>query len=127
MVIHTLNLINTCYENIKARSLTQIIENGKKNHSLISAEDYAKMVVELKAIVDTFLNEERDHNSIATIIDRYRNTLWNDFHVQTRIDITYRKEDNIVGEYSCAVTPQVRQTGNRLSRLAGTAYASLLA
>ena len=32
----------------------------------------------------------------------------------------------IVGEYSCAVTPQVRQTGNRLSGLAGTAYASLL-
>ena len=30
-------------------------------------------------------------------------------------------------EYSCAVTPQVRQTGNRLSGLAGTAYASLLA
>ena len=30
------------------------------------------------------------------------------------------------GEYSCAVTPQVRQTGNRLSGLAGTAYASLL-
>ena len=32
-----------------------------------------------------------------------------------------------LGEYSCAVTPQVRQTGNRLSGLAGTAYASLLA
>ena len=32
-----------------------------------------------------------------------------------------------VYEYSCAVTPQVRQTGNRLSGLAGTAYASLLA
>ena len=32
----------------------------------------------------------------------------------------------IVVEYSCAVTPQVRQTGNRLSGLAGTAYASLL-
>ena len=29
-------------------------------------------------------------------------------------------------EYSCAVTPQVRQTGNRLSGLEGTAYASLL-
>ena len=29
-------------------------------------------------------------------------------------------------EYSCAVTPQVRQTGKRLSGLAGTAYASLL-
>ena len=33
----------------------------------------------------------------------------------------------MVNEYSCAVTPQVRQTGNRLSGLAGTAYASLLA
>lgn len=31
-----------------------------------------------------------------------------------------------LNEYSCAVTPQVRQTGNRLSGLAGTAYASLL-
>ena len=33
----------------------------------------------------------------------------------------------VIVEYSCAVTPQVRQTGNRLSGLAGTAYASLLA
>ena len=32
-----------------------------------------------------------------------------------------------IGEYSCAVTPQIRQTGNRLSGNAGTAYASLLA
>lgn len=32
---------------------------------------------------------------------------------------------NALSEYSCAVTPQVRQTGNRLSGLAGTAYASL--
>ena len=34
---------------------------------------------------------------------------------------------SLIIEYSCAVTPQVRQTGNRLSGLAGTAYASLLA
>lgn len=31
------------------------------------------------------------------------------------------------GEYSCAVTPQIRQMGNHLSGNAGTAYASLLA
>ena len=30
-------------------------------------------------------------------------------------------------EYSCAVTPQIRQTGNRLSDNAETTYASLLA
>ena len=39
----------------------------------------------------------------------------------------YMKEiSEALAEYSCAVTPQVRQTGNRLSGLAGTAYASLL-
>ena len=32
-----------------------------------------------------------------------------------------------LAEYSCAATPQIRQTGNRLSGLAETAYASLLA
>ena len=36
-----------------------------------------------------------------------------------------RVAGNVYCEYSCAVTPQVRQTGNRLSGLAGTAYASL--
>ena len=35
----------------------------------------------------------------------------------------YRNKD----EYSCAITPQVRQAGNRLSGLTETAYASLLA
>ena len=36
-------------------------------------------------------------------------------------------EGSMLIEYSCAVTPQIRQTGNRLSGNAGTAYASLLA
>ena len=43
---------------------------------------------------------------------------------------TVRRGDNSINEtneYSCAVTPQIRQTGNRLSGNAGTAYASLLA
>ena len=35
--------------------------------------------------------------------------------------------NNLDGEYSCAVTPQIRQMGNHLSGNAGTAYASLLA
>jgi len=33
----------------------------------------------------------------------------------------------VIDEYSRAVTPQIRQAGNRLSGLAETAYASLLA
>lgn len=39
--------------------------------------------------------------------------------------VVYYNISNYAVEYSCAVTPQVRQTGNRLSGLAGTAYASL--
>ena len=36
-------------------------------------------------------------------------------------------EQKDIFEYSRAVTPQIRQAGNRLSGLAETAYASLLA
>ena len=43
------------------------------------------------------------------------------------IELVDEEMADVSGEYSCAVTPQVRQTGNRLSGLAGTAYASLLA
>ena len=96
MVIHTLNLINICYGTIKAKSSTEIIEEGKKNHSLMSDEEYEEMTVEFKKIADTFLEEDREHNSVATIIDRYRNTLWNDFHVQTIIDVACREGDNIM-------------------------------
>lgn len=95
MVIHTLNIINTCCGTIKAKSLTAIIAEGKKNNSLMSDEEYEEMAAEFKKIADIFLDEDREHNSVATIIDRYRNTLWNDFHVQTMIDIAYRKDDNI--------------------------------
>lgn len=44
-------------------------------------------------------------------------------HIPTNMILT----NYLRGEYSCAVTPQIRQTGNRLSGNAGTAYASLLA
>ena len=61
----------------------------------MSDEEYEEMVAEFKKIADIFLDEDREHNSVATIIDRYRNTLWNDYHVQTMIDIAYREDDNI--------------------------------
>ena len=47
--------------------------------------------------------------------------------VSMDINNRYLAELAISNEYSCAVTPQIRQAGNRLSGLAGTAYASLLA
>lgn len=49
-----------------------------------------------------------------------------DFRSDLDVDIMILLDLSDLDEYSCAVTPQVRQTGNRLSGLAGTAYASLL-
>ena len=44
-------------------------------------------------------------------------------------NVNTKLAEAVIGEneYSCAVTPQVRQTGNHLSGLAGIVYASLLA
>ena len=44
-----------------------------------------------------------------------------------KLDILFTNYHLTTNEYSCAATPQIRQTGNRLSGLAETAYASLLA
>lgn len=49
-----------------------------------------------------------------------------DYRPQSSSGSSKRKRRPSSAEYSCAVTPQVRQTGNRLSGPAGTAYASLL-
>ena len=42
-------------------------------------------------------------------------------------ELITEKRKALGDEYSCAITPQVRQAGNRLSGLTETAYASLLA
>ena len=66
------------------------------------------------------LNENKK-NIIAALIDEY--------DIETADDIQAALKDLLGGtiEYSRAVTPQVRQAGNRLSGLTETAYASLLA
>ena len=75
---------------------------------------------------------------IIKLLDRAEQKSLKDTYFRAAFDIFKFSEVNGIclgfgekapgsGEYSCAVTPQVRQTGNRLSGLAGTAYASLLA
>ena len=55
---------------------------------------------------------------VFSVLDSITNNRYNKYQIVRNTIIQF--------EYSCAVTPQVRQTGNRLSGLAGTAYASLL-
>ena len=49
------------------------------------------------------------------------------YKMSGRVSFDMSKLYKIDPEYSRAVTPQIRQTGNRLSGLTETAYASLLA
>jgi len=48
-------------------------------------------------------------------------------HMQNNDFGMLKEASYLKNEYSRAVTPQIRQAGNRLSGLAETAYASLLA
>jgi len=41
--------------------------------------------------------------------------------------LLFNRNGYVLDEYSCAVTPQIRQAGNRLSGFAETTYASLFA
>ena len=78
------------------------------------------------------LHELEELCSNAEVPELYVPKFRNNYY-QMKIDgvKTYGKvfEDDgkVVNVYSCAVTPPVRQTGNRLSRPAETANASLLA
>ena len=51
----------------------------------------------------------------------------NGFYAQTSTQTIPYTGTFVADEYSCAVTPQIRQAGNRLSGFAETTYASLLA
>ena len=72
-------------------------------------QDTKKQLVKYVDDIIPLLSEEYDFDEILKLVKKYYPFEWR------------------MLEYSCAVTPQVRQTGNRLPGLAGTAYASLLA
>lgn len=99
--------------------LTPII--GKYIIDILIPNKQLKMLVGISCV---WLVVECFRNSINIISENIYNFL--------KINCSYNIQQKIIEtmqhtEYSCAVTPQIRQTGNRLSGNAGTAYASLLA
>lgn len=92
-------------------------------------------ISEQEEIVDVIIgpSKEKVTFNIDTELGK-RDINFSRFHTNDNI-VLETKQDEIVylkivlekGEYSCAVTPQIRQMGNHLSGNAGTAYASLLA
>ena len=105
---------------------TQLNESLTLNEKL-NKENRAGNIQALKndlKLADRALRNEKEKlRSANVMIGEYQNKI----RCLTQQRDYARTHQKIVDEYSCAVTPQVRQTGNRLSGLAGTAYASLLA
>ncbi len=81
----------------------------------------------MEAELDATLGYEKNHKGdLQTDNKRNGHSTKNLKSQYGEFQIDVPRDRNGEFEYSCAVTPQVRQTGNRLSGLAGTAYASLL-
>ena len=74
-------------------------------------------------ILNRFITESQENSSINSLANMPIQTYWTTNYDHLLEDILSKYGN----EYSCAATPQIRQTGNRLSGLAETAYASLLA
>lgn len=94
MIIHTLNLINASHQQIKVQSIEKIIEAGKKSNMFLSEDDFETAILRLKEISQEFLVADRKINNIAAVIDKYRNTVWNDYHHESVIEIVFRKGEN---------------------------------
>ena len=88
----------------------------EKKKTLIVVYKDELLMNQLKKMVET--HDDNDEGIVGTRDDSINIISW------TEKVWNGNKE---AGEYSRAVTPQIRQAGNRLSGLAETAYASLLA
>lgn len=95
MIIHTLYLIDCCYDHIKSKSVTELLETVDINKGFISEDEFKIVSEEIKNITEEFFEEDFNKKGIAALIDKYKNTVWNDHHKQTLIDITYRQDDDI--------------------------------
>lgn len=101
MIVHTLNLINVAYLQIKKQSIEELIKVAKEKNTFLTSDAFEKCSEELIMISNEFLIDDHKTNSIATIIDKYRNTIWNDYHHESLIDIATREGEptNIIEKW----------------------------
>lgn len=93
MIIHILNLINKCHHHLESQSVEKIIEDSRETNLFLSEDEFEQACVQLKDISTNFLSDDIKANNIGAVINRYRNTVWNDFHHESFIDIGYRNKE----------------------------------
>lgn len=94
LLIHCMNLLNRYYNKITKQSVEQLILNVDKDklHDPYLM-DFDEVTNKLKEIVDEFTQNDKDCKGVCAIIEKYRNTIWNDIHCGSVINILYTEKD----------------------------------
>lgn len=94
-IIHTIEMMDRFYETIYNYDINDMIEEWRSKVPEYEKEKFEQDIVPIKQTIDEFIVKSYSDDSIYSIIDRYRNTLWNDHLCQTRIIVLYSEKDDI--------------------------------
>ena len=103
LALHIMELLNKSYCQLDKGKVDSIIkEVNEKKDSFIGLEkiDFDKADVEFRNIVQKFTSGDRRNNGIKYIIQKYRQTIWNDFHDDSQIVVLYISQNNLKDEIS---------------------------
>ena len=96
LLIHTINLINQYYRIIAKHTAEEIIQSINKEQLLeFELLDYDQASKQFKDIVNEFTKEDRSGKNIYGIINKYRDTIWNDFGCNPSVIIWHSENDDI--------------------------------
>lgn len=96
LLIHTINLINQYYRKIVKHTAEEIICSIDMNQlTEFELLDYDKASQQFKDIVNEFTKEDSSGKNIHGIVDKYRDTIWNDFSCNPSVLILHSENDNI--------------------------------
>lgn len=96
LLIHTMNLVNGYYRKIVINTADEVIAGVNKDKlSEIELLEFEQSSQKFKELVDEFTKDDRTGEGIYAILDKYRNTLWNDFNCSSVITVLYSEKDNI--------------------------------
>lgn len=95
LIIHTIEMIDRFYATICNPNINSMIEEWRGKVPEYEKEKFEQDIDPIKQIIEEFIDKSNSCDSIYSIIDRYRNTLWNDYHCKTRIIVLYSEKDDV--------------------------------
>lgn len=96
VILHTLDMLNGYYGRIAAQNPDDIIKNINWSKELENIDDRKKYIGDtFKEQFSIFTDKRREPDGIATIIDKYRNMVWNDFSCSSVIEVLCTEKDDV--------------------------------